>query len=45
MAAKRRSHAFLYLMLALFLLLALGVFVLVIGLTTPPFATPGSLYM
>lgn len=42
---KRRSFWFSMLMLALLLLLALGVWLLVIGLTTPPFAVPGRIFM
>lgn len=40
---KKRSWLFLLLMAALILLLALGVFLLVLGLTTSPFAAPGQL--
>lgn len=38
---KKRSWLFFGLMAALVLLLALGVFLLILGLTTPPFSTPG----
>ncbi len=38
---KKRSWLFLLLMAALFLLLALGVFLLVLGLTTSPFTVLG----
>lgn len=39
--AKKRSWLFVCLMAALVLLLALGVFLLIVGLNTPPFSTPG----
>ena len=41
MSRSRRSPAFWLLMAALLLLLALGVYLLVLGLPRPPFAQPG----
>lgn len=41
MSRSRRSPAFWLLMAALLLLLALGVYLLVLGLTRPPFVRPG----
>ena len=41
MSRSRRSPAFWLLMAALLLLLALGVYLLVLGLARPPFAQPG----
>lgn len=41
MSRSHRSPAFWLLMAALLLLLALGVYLLVLGLTRPPFAQPG----
>ena len=41
MSRSRRSPAFWLLMAALLLLLALGGYLLVLGLTRPPFAQPG----
>lgn len=43
--AKKRSAWFALLIAALLLLLALGVWLLVLGLTTPPFATPARILM
>lgn len=42
MSRSRRSPAFWLLMTALLLLLALGVYLLVLGVTRLPFAQPGS---
>ena len=41
MSRTRRSPVFWLLMAALLLLLALGVYLLALGLTRPPFARPG----
>lgn len=42
---RKRSYLFFFLMAALVLLLALGVFLLILGLTMSPFATPGQLVL